>query len=310
MLHLRFETRGSGPLLRAPLLEGLLARASAPARVADWRAEAFRSIAASPREPVPAVAAAALYAAAGEVRAVWACVATAVHLVAGMTHVTMPHDGRLELDGGEAAALAADFNRVFVGAGVRMVVGRAAALLCVFDRTWEVTTHDPAEAAGSDVFDFQPLGADAPALRRLMSEMEMWLFDHAVNRERTALGRRPITGLWLWGGGAALTALPRSSGWTAGRDPLFASFRVVTEYPAEAGAGVVVCAARPGSGEWADAEQRWLRPAMERLKSGRIDKIELSAGDRRFNVGGGLHWKFWRRPQPWWQSFEIVDGET
>ncbi len=288
--------------------------------MADWRAEAFRVLApqASITPPIAATAlAAASSSAASTVNAApaappgaWCCIATPVYFTAGMSSVTMPDDGLVQLHPDEAAALASDFNRTFVDAGIRLFVTRAAILVCVFDGALEVTTHDPEAVAGHDLFDFQPAGTDAPRLRRLMSEIEMWLFDHALNRARTGAGRRPVTGLWLWGGGDARPApagplLPAVHGWTAGHDPLFAAFGEATRFPTEAGPGVVVCTAQPGSATWADVEQRWLAPAAAALQSGRITRLDLSAGGRRFSVGRGPNLRFWRRPRPWWESFDV-----
>ncbi|HEY3654515.1 MAG TPA: hypothetical protein VGL34_05940 [Steroidobacteraceae bacterium] len=289
---------------RSPLLERLIARASTPARVADWRAEAFRVIA--PEEGVmPPIAATALN--AGTAAGAWVCIATAVHFSAGMSNVTMPADGIVELDNAEAETLATDFNRVFAGAGMRLRVSRGAVLLCVFDQRLEVTTHDPEAAGGHDVFDFQPAGADAPRLRRLMSEMEMWLFDHEVNRARAAHARQVITGLWLWGGGATGSTRPTVHGWTAGQDVFFAAFGQEARFPSEAGAGVVACVDQPGSSAWPAVEQRWLAPALTALKSGRIAGLDLSAGNWRFSLRRAPNWRFWRRPRPWWESFGMID---
>ncbi len=206
--------------------------------------------------------------------------------------------------------LAADFNRVFVGAGVRLSVGRAATLLCVFDRTLDVATRDPECATGRDVFGFQPAGADAPRLRRLMTEIEMWLYDHEVNRGRAALARQPVTGLWLWGGGAANSPEPTVRGWVAGRDPFFTAFGAESRFSPAAAPGVVVCRDYPGSSTWLDVESRWLAPAATGLHSGRIERLELSVAEQRFSVGGGRNWRFWRRPKPWWESVDMMDGES
>ncbi|MDP8986627.1 MAG: hypothetical protein M3N97_16610, partial [Pseudomonadota bacterium] len=100
-------------------------------------------------------------------------------------------------------------------------------------------------------------------------------------------------------------SLPTVQGWTAGRDPLFAAFGEATQFPAAAGPGVAVCIDQPGSAGWADVEQRWLVPAVAALKSGRIRRLDLSAGDRRFSVGRGPNLLFWRRPRPWWESFGV-----
>jgi len=287
------------------MLERLVARAGDPARVENWRIEAFRVI--SPgAERLPAIAAAMVReAGCGTDPSAWACIATPVHLSAGMRSVAMAADGILNLAPGEAAALSADFNRVFGGAGVRLSVGRGALLCCLFDDRIEVITHDPEEVAGNDVFDFQPTGPDGARLRRLMSEMEMWLFDHPVNRARAAQETQPVTGLWLWGGGSAGEALPPVRGWCAGRDPFFAAFGSELEYPRAADSGVVVCAEQPGSDDWLEVERRWLVPAIAALGSGRLQRLELSAAGRRFNVGKGPNLRFWRRPRPWWESYGI-----
>jgi hypothetical protein len=283
------------------MVERLIARAGEPSRVEDWRREAFRVIAPDAQH-LPSIAAAIVHA-LGPDPAAWACLATPVKLIAGMRSVTLAADGILSLAQGEAAALSEDFNRVFGGAGVRLSAGRGALLSCLFEDPIDAITRDPEEAAGNDVFDFQPTGPDGARLRRLMSEMEMWLFDHPVNRARAAQERRTVTGLWLWGGGSTGEALPPVRGWCAGQDPFFAAFGNEHEYPRGADSGVVVCGEQPGSDEWLALERRWLVPAVAELRSGRLQRLELSAADRRFSVGRGPNLRFWRRPRPWWESY-------
>ncbi len=336
-VYIRFTARRLDSPRRAPLLERLIARASTPTQGADWRFEAFGVIA-PVGTPMPPVAAMALHAASGRnvgsspdaaaqavtgaaTQAVtdaaaqaapgaWVCVATPVHLLAGMSSVSLPEDGIVELSADDARLLAVDFNRVFAGAGVGLSVGRAATLLCVFDRTLDVAARDPEGAMGRDVFEFQPVGSDAPRLRRLMTEIEMWLYDHKVNRERAALGRQPVTGLWLWGGGTTNSQMPTVHGWVAGRDPFFAAFGAQMRFPPEASSGVVVCSDYPGSSTWLDTESRWLAPVASGLHSGRIERLELSVAERRFTVTRGRNWRFWRRPKPWWESLFMMDGES
>ncbi len=255
---------------------------------------------------MPPVAAGALKGVNAPVRGRWASVATPVHLTAGMTSVSMPRDGILTLEPDEAGALAADFNEVFAGSGVRMAVGRAATLMCLFDEALEVETHDPESVLGHDVFEQQPAGVHGPRLRRLMSEIELWLFDHPKNRARRAHGRSAITGLWLWGGAEIGTAVPAVHGWTAGQDAFFSAFGAAIRWPTEGGNGVVACAFEPGSVEWEAIESGWLSPAAAALRSRRIQRLELSAAGVRISVMPGLNLRFWRRPRPWWESFETV----
>jgi hypothetical protein len=275
---------------------------------------------------MPGVAAAALYAARGPVDAASVFLATPVHYLAEMSDVRLPADGILSLSRFEAVGLAEDFNRVWSGAGIRLLTGRGAELFCVFDEPVEATTADPEEVLDRHIAEHLPRGAAAPRLRRLMSEMEMWLFEHAVNRTRVAAAV-PLTGLWLWGGGAVLMALPAVNGWTAGDDPLFSAFAAPDPAPAPspalapapalapgaappplwppavAASGVVVTAAEPGSEGWQAWETRWLLPSLAALRAGRIERLELSAGERCFSVSARWTWRPWRRRRPWWESF-------
>jgi len=284
---------------RSALLEQLLARADAPRPVSDWRAEAFRSIA-PPDTRAPAVAPAALFAEGAAVDGAWICLATPVHYVAEMTSVRLSPDGILSLNAAAAAALAADFNRVWSDSGIRLAAGAAGHLFCTFDRTLHVTTRDPQEVLDRHIEEYLPVGADAPRLRRLMSEMEMWLFEQNENSTRAELGSARISGLWLWGGGAPLSSLPEVPGWTAGDDVYFKALG--DRRGGTSDSGVIVAAATPGSDEWHEIESRRLKPAAALLRAGRLSRLDLSAGDRCFSVTKRAMRRFWRRSKPWWES--------
>jgi len=308
--YFRFTTRGADNRQRSPLLERLLARADASAVVTDWRADAYRVLAPVDDMPamsavpamsaMPAVAAVALLPTCGAVDAAWVYIATPVHYAAEISNVRLPADGILTFSRGESEALAADFNRVWHDAGVRLLAGPAAGLFCIFDQPLPATTSDPADVLGRHIDSHLPTGNVAARLRQLMSEIEMWLFDHAVNQARAAQGAVPVSGLWLWGGGAALQSLPAVRGWTAGDDPFFKAFPMRSGV----GSGVVVTAEEPGTAGWGDVESRWLEPALAGLRWGRISRLDLSSGDRCFSVSARWRWRFWRRPRPWWEFFE------
>jgi hypothetical protein len=282
---------------RSALLERLLARADASRPVSDWRADAFRVIAPQ-AAVVPAVASAALCADCGAVDAAWVCLATPVHYVAEMTSVRLPRDGILSLQRAGAETLAADFNRVWNGSGVRLMAGGSARLYCIFDQTLNVTTRDPQDVLERHIEEYLPLGADAPRLRHLMSEIEMWLFEHEENSARVDLSVPRISGLWLWGGGAPLSSLPRVQGWVAGGDVFFSALS-----GEKSDCGVIVASQTPGSDAWSDIESRWLKPAVVQLRAGRLSRLEISAGDRCFTVTARAIRRFWRSTKPWWESF-------
>jgi hypothetical protein len=295
--YFRFSARIPEHPQRSLLLEQLLARAASFAPVGDWRADAFRLIA-PPASSIPAVAAAALYADYGAMNASWVCMATPVHYLAEMNNVRLAPEGMLALGPLEAEALALDFNRVWGNSGTRLMAGRSANLYCIFDRALQVTTCDPADVVDRHIGEYLPAGGDAPVLKQLMSEIEMWLFEHAVNGARAARGLPAITGLWLWGGGVGLESLPKIQGFCRGVDVFFNAFAA---HPP--GGGVIVMPDVPGSDAWQDAESRWLTPAVAQLREGALSRLDLSAGARCFSVTARAASRFWRRRKPWWEWF-------
>ncbi len=317
---LRFNLRSTSEPVRAPSLERLLACADATYDTMDWRADALAvltpasmlTLGAGPaRGSVPPLQLAPLaLRASGTVpgatsdgavlpAAAWVCLATPVHYLAELSNVRFAGDGILRLDAAEAAALAQDFNALWRGAGVQMWA-QARRLVCGFDAPLEVITQDPESARGRHLHGFLPTGRDAARLRRLMSEIEMWLFEHAVNGRRKTQSMLPISGLWLWGGGAPLDSLPAVQGGVAGDDVL------AEAYPVEGNrlADVMVVDVAPGSHAWAELESRWLTPTLSDLRRGQITRLDLSAGERRYTVSARWRRRFWRRAKSWWEYFE------
>jgi hypothetical protein len=297
-----FRFSAGAPLERAPLLERLLVCADSVAESADWRAQAF-SVIAPDGVHAPAPASAAARCGAGDELRTWGLLATPVQFAVGMTSVSLPLDGILTLEPDETATLLGDFERVFGRTGAGLVRGRDPWLLCTFEAPLRAETSDPERALGHDLWSFLPTGADAGRVRLLMTEIEMWLHGHPLNALREARKLPAINGLWLWGGGPTDTPLPAVEGWTAGVDPLFSAFGPRTQYPEAGGAGVVVIEDSPGAQRWPSAEQTWLLPALAELRAGRLERLDLSAGNRCFSVSASGRRRFWRRARPWWTFF-------
>jgi hypothetical protein len=286
---------GSPVPQRSPLIERLLADAR-PERTADWRGDAWAQLA--PGSPLPLLAPARL--AARGVRAEgFALLASPVHYVAGLSNVRLPAGGLLRFSEVEARQLADDFSAVWRNAPMRLVA-TGDVLCCVFDGHLQVVTHDPQRALGRHVDAFTPTGKDAARLRALGSEVEMWLFDHALNRARAERGEPVVNGLWLWGGGEAPISLPTPGGGTYGDDVLFELFKRARADEAQ----LWVTDAVPGSEAWGAVETGWLAPAAMALRQGRAQSLTLSSGDRLWHVRAGWRLRFWRRTVPWWQSLD------
>lgn len=69
-------------------------------------------------------------------------------------------------------------------------------------------TCAPHDYTDMEVSSALPAGPGADLLRSLMQRSEEIFADHPVNTARVAAGKRPATGIWLWGQGRA-PSLPR-----------------------------------------------------------------------------------------------------
>lgn len=63
-------------------------------------------------------------------------------------------------------------------------------------------TYPPLFLANRNVSMFLPDGQEAAPWRRLMTEIQMLLHTHPINRQRELRGQLPINSVWFWGGSA------------------------------------------------------------------------------------------------------------
>jgi hypothetical protein len=136
---------------------------------------------------------------------VW--LATPVHFVAGLSSVHLDARGLLQVELDVRQAMAEEFNALFAESGYRLEPLHSAGFLLLSPTVATPPTVDPARVLGASISEALPAAAEAPALRRLSAEIEMWLHEHPVNQRRVKRGRLPITALWFWGGGVARPGL-------------------------------------------------------------------------------------------------------
>lgn len=305
-----------------PTLELLLARAG-ERRSSDWRSLICEMVQVPTAGPAPVAAVARLSAergTSGRATSDQWWIASPVHLTATMDHVQLSEVLTLGQD--EWRQIVSGFNEEFgADAGVLELQGGAQA----FWRPAEVLdarTVDPARIAGGDMHDALPDGTDGARLRQLMTEVQMWLHEHPLNRERERGGLPTVNGLWFWGGGvlpawSSATELPVLIGndpfasglWTllgGRREPLPAALPVAA---VDSSRGVVVTLALrdlPGAG-WLERlrafEAAWLAPAARALRAGVINRLGLQINDVVFVVRRSDMRRFWRRPRPWLEAF-------
>jgi len=184
----------------------------------------------------------------------------------------------------------------------------------------EVAMPSLLSAAWSDARKLLPQGRDAVRWRALGNEIQMLLHGHVLNQARMTAGLPPVSGLWLWGGGATAevdTILDAAGG----DEPLPAFARA---------AGIRVSATLAGMlqnevqhAAWLATDlgvplrqhdlYRWrenlltlqrdlMQPVWQMLKAGKLHRLTLEAPGElamhRFEWVSSDGWKVWRRRQP------------
>jgi hypothetical protein len=244
-----------------------------------------------------------------------AWIATPVHLEARLDHARLVDGGLLRVKDAESERWCEEFGRVFGPTYTLHPCGDRAFLLSGIAPV-ATRTVDPARLLGAEIGPALP-GAEAPELRRLWTEIEMWLHGSQMNDARQRAGLRRITGFWLWGndgrsGGGK--PLQRGDLHFHGGDPVLrgladgqgidASPQDFSGLPALRPHEVVEFA--PLTGDETESlpalEHNWFAPARSALAQGRLDAVQVVANDRVFTVRRRAALRFWRRRRGWLES--------
>jgi hypothetical protein len=328
-LHLDRDALGAVPAGTLPRLSGLeavLRWSRRPPAPPDWRAFVAASLGRGDLALLPPAQVVAAAAGIGQAATPW--LAAPVHLVAGLDHLRLHAAGLLRLADVEQSTLVDAFNAAFGVDGLRLHAVPAGLLLTGSGAT-RARTQDPARYLGADLRSAPAQGEDASRLRRLGTEIEMWLHANAqvINRDRARRGALPVNALWLWGGGAcAVDARQRDTGvalqayaedacvaglGVLGGRPVLTppvSFDVLCDSERTAGeiAPRLVCLSAVGTGSGdvplARLDATWIAPAVAALREGRLSSLGLHVGGRQHQLRRADFWQFWRRSRPWWET--------
>jgi hypothetical protein len=266
---------------------------------------------------------ASVAAAATELRAPALWLADPLSLTEGVGRVHLERRGRLRLEAAEAARLAEDFNALYAGCGLTLTGLPGGTLLLGAPAGAPAHTFDPARLPAEALAERLAQGPGARDLRRLGSELEMWLHTHPLNAERVARGVPPVSQLWFWGGGAPVAAPlpgPPLRAEVFGEEAYLAGLATLgggtLRASAQEASGVLGAAAartlcalevsealRRGRhadllGALADLDQRWIAPAVAALGAGTLERLWLLANDRAWRLRRRDLWRRWRRSRP------------
>jgi hypothetical protein len=243
--------------------------------------------------------------------------ATPVHWTAGLDTVRLHPQGLLQLDVAEATQLVSDFGRVFVDSGWQLFVTGGRELLLAGEPQEDCDADDPALWCGLSPKAGMVRGSGAKALRQLGAEIEMWLYDHPVNRARDSSRMPTISALWLWGSGSApLRTLPRAAAGLLQANDLYArSLWQLLNAPhaplptrwqalnSDERQTIVIpwSGAHPAS-VVQELEQQWIAPLIGDWSRGKLQSLDLVAGGVHYHLPRVARWRFWQRRRPWWET--------
>jgi len=181
----------------------MLARFARQQTHADWRQEVARLLDA-PRLAGAGAAESARHSLGSDVvsDARSACFANPVYVQIGRYGGRLHRESFLALPLAETKVLIERFDADPPTADVTLHALPDGALLALIPSVSATRTAPPEDAFDQSIDAILPEGAGAASLRRLSTEIEIWLHALPLNRERMARGSPPITTLWLWGCGA------------------------------------------------------------------------------------------------------------
>lgn len=284
-----------------------------------WLAQSDLSLAKEPREmldlitseiglpyPEQGLGALRMWGQTGDRPAVWIAAADPVYLEPRLDHLCLhalrrtgipPSDLRPLFDHLQAT-LADDQGFGFARLGNRGYLRAERPISTASVPSYVVDQREPGE--------FLPTGEHTAMHRNILSEIEMALHEHEVNRRRMEEGKQPVNSLWLWGGGVAPEKIIRPQPPLFADDPLLLGYwesatAVADVWPGEFAA----CADASVKGFVAvtpefvfNPEQLevWLEELRDLLRSGRVSRLILLFRDGlRADVRRSQTLKFWRR---------------
>jgi hypothetical protein len=240
-----------------------------------------------------------------------------VHLAAALDHLRLVSAVPPAVSAGEAAELLQTVNAHIADRGYAVENAAAGEWLLRCEQPVECLTHDPAAAAGRNIHDFMPGGADGARMRSLMNELQMLLHEHPVNERRTRRRELPVNAIWLWGFGVPLSpgqlhteadalALQRcrlvtDDAWLRGlwraHDAAGDEWSTGASLP-ECNGEIALAITHPPAGDTSNAlsliDETLLRALRAALVEGRLDEICMMIGSRVVRIGAGARYKFWR----------------
>ena len=133
---------------------------------------------------------------------------TPCHWRVGTDHIFMLHPQQLQLDAEDSQALLAAMQPYFEQDGMRLSYEAPTRWLAEGELFGRLPCASLDRVVGRVIDPWMPRGDAGKPLRRLQQEMQMLLYTHPVNEERTRGGLLPVNSFWVSGNGALPPGTP------------------------------------------------------------------------------------------------------
>ncbi|PHV13338.1 hypothetical protein [Chitinimonas sp. BJB300] len=243
-----------------------------------------------------------------------------VHLRADRDRALLFDASALALQQQEADQLVASLNHLYADDGFRFMAATPSRWYVRLPRAMDCMTTPLAEVLGRDIRPCLPSGPMALNWHRFLNEVQMLLYNQAVNDEREARGSLAANSVWLWGEGRAPEGLVKPTHQLYANDALargmaLASGVAHADLPQQYSVDLVsdsfivldslVAAAVQGDiYTWRDKlmqlEIQWFQPILQAWRQGQLGSIRLvlfgDQGTITVVLNPADRWKFWRTP--------------
>ena len=218
------------------------------------------------------------------------------HVAADMQGVRMlAHGPALALEAQQAVALAADLQPVFADHGMQLSTPAPDRWYLQLPAQLSLPVFaDIDNVLGDDLCDHLPAGEPGRLWRSLLSDTQVLLHQHPLNRERAGQGKAAVNSLWFWGAGVLPASLHCAYGQVRSPDPLLQALA------GPAGDG-------DDSAQLVDLRhlrsagvlmEQALLPLLAALHKGELSALELDFADGHvYRLRRGQRWRLWRRGQ-------------
>ena len=132
--------------------------------------------------------------------AVWGWVSLCSNVV-GTGSLTLDDPAQLDVTEAESRQLLADMTTYFYEDGLTLYYYEPSTWLCCGEPLRDVRTASLDRVIGKDLAEWQPTHGESAKLRRLQNEMQMLLYTHTVNDNRSQAKKTTINSIWLHGTG-------------------------------------------------------------------------------------------------------------